>query len=101
MAGITSNVKMVPIAIPATTTIPIEFRRRGTRAAHERQWEVAANSGRAGHQHRTQPDQSRLAHRLKFAQPASLLLICKFNNQNAILCHQADERHESDLGVDI
>ena len=62
---------------------------------------MAGDRRHAGHQYRSQPHQRRLARRLEFGQPAALKLVRKLHNQNAVLGHKADERHESHLGIDV
>src|ERR1043166_5632381 len=75
--------------------------RRSACAGNERQREVAAYGGDTGHQDWPQTDESGFAHGLEFREAATLERIGKFDDQNAVFGNQADERHQTDLRIDV
>ncbi len=75
--------------------------RRSAGARDQRQREVAADRGGAGHQHRAQADQRGLAHGLELGQAAALEFVGKLDDEDAVLRDQADEGDQADLRVDV
>ena len=64
--GMTSRVKIVPRAMPATIGDADGISRGGAGAGDQRQREMAANGRDAGHENRAQPDERGLADGLRF-----------------------------------
>src|SRR5260221_161727 len=71
--------------------------RGSSRAAHQRQREMAANGGDTGHEDRPESHQRGFARGLKPAQALPLQSIGKFDDENAVFGHQAYERDQADL----
>ncbi len=100
-AGTTNSVKTVPIAIPATKTMPMLLRASapGPVTKHERI--VTADGRYRRHQHRSQSRLGSFDDGCHLAVSRLLQMIGKLDNQDPILGHQADQGNQAHLGINV
>src|SRR3984893_290933 len=74
---------------------------RSAGAGYEREWKVTSDSCDASHHDRAQTNARSLRDRGKFCHTLPLQFIRELNNQNSVLRNETDQRHETDLRVDV
>ena len=74
---------------------------RSAGASHECEWKVTGDSCNAGHHDRTQTNARGLRNRSKFCETLPLQFIRELDNQDSVLRNETDERHQTDLRVDV
>ena len=75
--------------------------RRRAGAGDQGQRKVTGHGGDTGHHDRAQTDPRRLRDRGEFRQAFALQFIRKLHDQNSVLGNEADQRHQSDLRVNV
>ena len=73
----------------------------GACAGDQCQRKVTGDGGPGRHENRAQPGQGRFADGFSFGSSVHLQLVGELNNEYAVFRHQADEGHQSHLGIYI
>ena len=87
--------------MPLTSMMPMLLRAPAPGPGREDEREVADDGGRGRHQDRAQPRAGRLDDRRELVLARLLKVVGELHDQDAVLRHQADQRDQPDLAVDV